>query len=119
MIYLIANLTGHEINILNYPDLTLNKVIPICPFEPSLRAYANCLPCDNIEDIPVIKFKYSLKEPLDYLLNLSTKYDGIIVSKITADALISIGYTGAIYITGKKLYRSDGLIGIAELSLYN
>ena len=42
-------------------------------------------------------------------------YEGIIVSKITAECLRELGYTENVYITGRKFYLHGKMIGVREL----
>lgn len=63
------------------------------------------------------KLFYKINFTDDEINELIQKYDGIIVSKITAECLKDRGYRENIYIKGRKYYERGELIGVKELCI--
>lgn len=115
----LGNLTGHDINILNENNEVV-RVIKPSPFDPPLKAYCEYKKCGEVSGIPCIKSWFYLNESRNYLMELQFKYSGLIVSKITAECLKNLGYTGRLYIPSKMYKDGKGKpLGIKQLSIYN
>lgn len=63
----------------------------------------------------LFNFLETSQEKLD---GIYFKYEAIVVSKISAEALRKVGYKGTIYIIGKKIYKKGKLVGVKSLSEY-
>lgn len=78
---------------------------------------------DNLEEPPfthgirVSKLFYYSNITESKIKSLLSKYDGIIVSKITAECLKELGYNKKIYITGRKFYKNNEFLGVRELCI--
>ena len=71
----------------------------------------------KIDGVKLSKLFYKINITDDEINELIRKYDGIIVSKITAECLKDRGYRENIYITGRKFYESGEFIGVKELCI--
>ena len=71
----------------------------------------------KIDGVKLSKLFYKINFTDDEINELIRKYDGIIVSKITAECLKDRGYCENIYITGRKYYERGELIGVKELCI--
>lgn len=116
----IENLTGHVITFVNKENKKFGYIYPSEVEEP-LRAFAKYTKLDDINGFPTSLLEYKVEAPDTTLKRLESRYEAIIVSKITADGLRKRGYKGTIYITGRKHYNlaTKELLGVRELSLYN
>ena len=114
---MIANLTGHDIHIVNKFGEVV-KTIETCPYEEPIRAEVKQRRLNRIEGIKVTKLYYNTDVSLVKMRELTQKYSCIIVSKITAEALKAQGFTDNIYISGRKFYLYGELVGVKELSKF-
>ena len=71
----------------------------------------------RIDGVKLSKLYYKINMTDDEINELIRKYDGIIVSKITAECLKELGYTEGIYITGRKFYKYGEFLGVKELCI--
>lgn len=111
----IANLTGRTIN---FTDYDFNALYELPPSEElTLRTEYSV---EVIQTVPFLITKIHHKVNLTHeeMQELKEKYPNILVSKITADALIAQGYTGNIFVTGRKVHSKEGLEGVKELVYY-
>lgn len=114
----IVNLTGHEINIIK--DGEIVKTIEPSKNERPLRASMSYREIESVNDIPCAIMNFNVVVSEGLLNYYKVAYDGIIVSKLTAEALKKRGYDGDIYITGKNYIdrENGGVLGVKNLSLY-
>lgn len=113
---MLANLTGHDIYIVDKYGNIVTTIQP-CETEEPLRAEVTMRRQKKIEGIKLTKLFYNSNITERKMQELLNKYDGIIVSKITAECLKELGYIDKIYITGRKFYRHGELIGVKELCI--
>lgn len=113
---MLANLTGHDIYIVDRHGTVVTTIKP-CETEEPLRAEVTMRRQRKIEGIKLTKLYYRSNITERKMQELLNKYEGIIVSKITAECLKELGYTDKIYITGRKFYRHGELIGVKELCI--
>lgn len=113
---MLANLTGHDIYIVDRHGTVVNTIQP-CETEEPLRAEVTLRRQKKFEGIKLTKLYYKSNITERKMQELLNKYDGIIVSKITAECLKELGYTDKIYITGRKFYKHGELIGVKELCI--
>ena len=71
----------------------------------------------KIEGIKLTKLSYTSNITERKMQELLRNYDGIIVSKITAECLRDLGYIENVYITGRKFYKHGKFIGVKELCI--
>lgn len=112
----LANLTGHNIDIVDKQGNIIKTIYP-CTTEEPLRAGVTLRRQRKIEGIKLTKLYYRSNITERKMNELLHKYDGIIVSKITAECLKELGYTKGIYITGRKFYQHGEFIGVKELCI--
>lgn len=112
----IANLTGHDITIVNY-DGTIIKVIKPCEYEEPIRASTTFKNIGHCEGAPLDTINFSCDISDEKMKELQRNYSLIIVSKITAECLKQRGYSD-IYITGRKYFLEGEMIGVHSLSKY-
>lgn len=113
---MLANLTGHNIYIVDRYGTVVTTIQP-CEMEEPLRAEVTMRRQKKIEGIKLTKLYYRSNITEIKMQELLNKYDGIIVSKITAECLKELGYTDNIYITGRKFYKHGEFIGVKELCI--
>lgn len=113
---MLANLTGHDIYIVDRHGNIVTTIHP-CETEETLRAEVTMRRQKKIEGIKLTRLYYKSNITERKMQELLNKYDGIIVSKITAECLKELGYTDKIYITGRKFYKHGELIGVKELCI--
>ena len=113
---MLANLTGHDICIVDRYGNILTTIKP-CEAEEPLRAEVTMRRQKKIEGIKLTKLYYRSNITERKMQELLTKYDGIIVSKITAECLKELGYTEKVYITGRKFYKYGEFLGVKELCI--
>lgn len=113
---MLANLTGHDIYIVDRFGNVVTTIKP-CETEEPLRAEVTMRGQRKIEGIKLTKLFYTSNITERKMQELLNKYDGIIVSKITAECLKELGHTDKIYITGRKFYKHGELIGVKELCI--
>ena len=112
----IKNLTGHEITIVDRQGNIIKNIEPDEKLEP-LRADFSMVDITYLEGVPVSILSFKVNYPAEDLRRLESEYEALIVSKITAEGLRSIGYRGTLLIAGRKFYQKGELIGVNELSL--
>lgn len=113
---MLANLTGHDICIVDkFGDIV--TIIKPCETEEPLRAEVTMRRQRKIEGIKLTKMYYRSNITEGKMSELLNKYEGIIVSKITAECLKELGYTEGIYITGRKFYKYGEFLGVKELCM--
>lgn len=112
----IANLTGHDITIINY-DGTIIKTIKPCEYEEPIRASITFKNIGHCEGAPLDTINFSCDISDEKMKELQRNYSLIIVSKITAECLKQRGYSD-IYITGRKYFLEGEMIGVRSLSKY-
>lgn len=112
----IANLTGHDITIVNY-DGTIIKVIKPCEYEEPIRASITFENIGYCEGAPLDTINFYCEISDEKMKELQRNYSLIVVSKITAECLKQKGYSD-IYITGRKYFLEGELIGVRSLSKY-
>lgn len=111
---MLANLTGHDITIVDkYGNPT--RVIAPCETEEPLRADVSIRRMDKVDGVRLTKIHYVSNITKRKMMELFMNYEGIIVSKITAECLRELGYTENVYITGRKFYLHGKMIGVREL----
>ena len=111
---MIANLTGHDVVIVDkYGNPT--RVIAPCKTEEPLRADVSIRRLGKVDGIRLTKIHYESNITKRKMMELFMNYEGIIVSKITAECLRELGYTENVYITGRKFYLHGKMIGVREL----
>ena len=113
---MVANLTGREIVIVDRCG-NIIKTFPPCLTEEPMRAEVTLRRQKKIDGVKLSKLFYKINFTDDEINELIRKYDGIIVSKITAECLKDRGYRENIYITGRKFYESGEFIGVKELCI--
>ena len=111
---MLANLTGHDITIVDKYGKVI-RVIPPCETEESLRADASIRRMGKVDGVRLTKIYYESNITKRKMMELFMNYEGIIVSKITAECLQELGYKENIYITGRKFYLHGKMIGVKEL----
>ena len=112
----IANLTGHDIMIVDHNG-TITKVIKPCEYEEPIRAsitFENIVYC---EGAPLDTINFSCDISDEKMKELQRNYSLIVVSKITAECLKQRGYKD-IYITGRKFFLKGEMVGVRSLSKY-
>ena len=112
----IANLTGHDIMIVDH-DGTITKVIKPCEYEEPIRASTTFKNIGHCEGAPLDTINFSCDISDEKMKELQRNYSLIIVSKITAECLKQRGYSD-IYITGRKYFLEGEMIGVRSLSKY-
>lgn len=111
---MLANLTGHNVVIVDkYGNHT--RVIAPCETEEPLRADVSIRRMGKVDGVRLTKIHYVSNITKRKMMELFMNYEGIIVSKITAECLRELGYTKNIYITGRKFYLHGKMIGVKEL----
>lgn len=111
---MLANLTGHDITIVDkYGNPT--RVIAPCEIEEPLRADVSIRRMGKVDGVRLTKIHYVSNITKRKMMELFMNYEGIIVSKITAECLRELGYTENVYITGRKFYLHGKMIGVREL----
>lgn len=111
---MLANLTGHDIMIVDkYGNPT--RVIAPCETEEPLRADVSIHRMGKVDGVRLTKIHYVSNITKRKMMELFMNYEGIIVSKITAECLRELGYTENVYITGRKFYLHGKMIGVREL----
>ena len=111
---MLANLTGHDITIVDkYGNLT--RVIAPCETEEPLRADVSIRRMGKVDGVRLTKIHYVSNITKRKMMELFMNYEGIIVSKITAECLRELGYTENVYITGRKFYLHGKMVGVREL----
>lgn len=111
---MLANLTGHDVVIVDkYGNPT--RVIAPCETEEPLRADVSIRRMGKVDGVRLTKIHYVSNITKRKMMELFMNYEGIIVSKITAECLRELGYTGNVYITGRKFYLHGKMIGVREL----
>lgn len=113
---MLANLTGHNIDIVDKQGNIIKTLFP-CDKEEPLRAEVSLRKKRKIEGIKLTKLSYTSNITERKMQELLRNYDGIIVSKITAECLRDLGYTENVYITGRKFYKHGKFIGVKELCI--
>lgn len=113
---MIANLTGHEITLVDRLGNVVQVIEP-CPYEEPIRAEVGQRRLGRIEGIRVTKLYYNTNVSKAKMKELLQKYDGIVVSKISAEALREQGFRKGIYITGRKFFLHGEFKGVKELSV--
>lgn len=111
----IGNLTGHEITILD-DNLEVKQSFYVSKYHKPLRAEVYYKDEEPLAGCPVIKALFHLNISQKYLRELENYYDAVIVSKITGQCLIDLGFNGEIYIPSKMFYKLGKPIGIKKLS---
>ena len=105
---MLANLTGHDVVIVDkYGNPTR--------VEEPLRADVSIRRMGKIDGVRLTKIHYVSNITKRKMMELFMNYEGIIVSKITAECLRELGYTENVYITGRKFYLHGKMIGVREL----
>ena len=111
---MIANLTGHDVVIVDKYGKPI-RVIKPCDKEEPLRADVSIRRMGKVDGIRLTKIYYESNITKRKMLELFMNYEGIIVSKITAECLKELGYTNNVYITGRKFYLHGKMVGVKEL----
>lgn len=111
---MLANLTGHDITIVDKYGKVI-RVIPPCETEEPLRADVSIRRMGKVDGVRLTKIYYESNITRRKMMELFMNYEGIIVSKITAECLRELGYKENIYITGRKFYLHGKMIGVKEL----
>ena len=111
---MLANLTGHDITIVDKYGKVI-RVIPPCETEEPLRAGVSIRRMGKVDGVRLTKIYYESNITKRKMMELFMNYEGIIVSKITAECLRELGYKENIYITGRKFYLHGKMIGVKEL----
>lgn len=112
----IKNLTGHDVTIVDRQGNTIKNIEADKELDP-LRADFSMVDITYVEGVPVSVLSFKVNYPREELNRLESKYEALIVSKITAEGLRSIGYKGTLLIAGRKFYKRGELVGVNELSL--
>ena len=111
---MLANLTGHDVVIVDkYGNPT--RVIAPCETEEPLRADVSIRRMGKVDGVRLTKIHYVSNITKRKMMELFMNYEGIIVSKITAECLRELGYTENVNITGRKFYLHGKMIGVREL----
>lgn len=111
---MLANLTGHDVVIVDkYGNPT--RIIAPCETEEPLRADVSIRRMGKVDGVRLTKIHYESNITKRKMMELFMNYEGIIVSKITAECLRELGYTKNVYITGRKFYLHGKMIGVKEL----
>lgn len=111
---MLANLTGHDVVIVDkYGNPT--RVIAPCETEEPLRADVSIRRMGKVDGVRLTKIHYVSNITKRKMMELFMYYEGIIVSKITAECLRELGYTKNVYITGRKFYLHGKMVGVREL----
>lgn len=111
---MLANLTGHDVVIVDkYGNPT--RVIAHCETEEPLRADVSIRRMGKVDGVRLTKIHYVSNITKRKMMELFMNYEGIIVSKITAECLRELGYTENVYITGRKFYLHGKMVGVREL----
>lgn len=111
---MLANLTGHDITIVNKYGKVI-RVIPPCETEEPLRADVSIRRMGKVDGVRLTKIYYESNITKRKMMELFMNYEGIIVSKITAECLRELEYKENIYITGRKFYLHGKMVGVKEL----
>lgn len=112
----MKNLTGHPVTLCTEEGEVLHY-IPMSEERP-LRASILKSHKTSPEGFKVAEMVYSLKNDMERLKRLSEAQESVLVSHIMGNILKDIGYKGAIYTTGKKVYKDGNLVGCQELVEY-
>lgn len=112
----IANLTGHDIMIVDHNG-TITKVIKPCEYEEPIRASITFENIGYCEGAPLDTINFSCGISDEKMKELQRNYSLIVVSKITAECLKQKGYKD-IYITGRKFFLEGEMVGVRSLSKY-
>lgn len=112
----IANLTGHDIMIVDHNG-TITKVIKPCEYEEPIRASITFENIGYCEGAPLDTIYFSCDISDEKMKELQRNYSLIVVSKITAECLKQKGYKD-IYITGRKFFLEGEMVGVRSLSKY-
>lgn len=112
----IANLTGHDIMIVDHNG-TIIKVIKPCEYEEPIRASITFKNIGYCEGAPLDTINFSCDISDEKMKELQRNYSLIVVSKITAECLKQRGYKD-IYITGRKFSLEGEMVGVRSLSKY-
>lgn len=113
---MLANLTGHDVVIVDkYGNPA--RVIPPCETEEPLRADVSIRRMGKVDGVRLTKIHYVSNITKRKMMELFMNYEGIIVSKITAECLRELGYTKNVYITGRKFYLHGKMVGVRELCI--
>lgn len=112
----IANLTGHDITIVNYEG-TIIKTIKSCEYEEPIRASIQFKNLGHCEGAPLDIITHSCDISDEKMKELQRNYSIIVVSKITAECLKQKGYKD-IFITGRKFFLNGEMVGVRSLSKY-
>lgn len=112
----IANLTGHDIMIVDHNG-TITKIIKPCEYEEPIRASITFENIGHCEGAPLDTIYFSCDISDEKMKELQRNYSLIVVSKITAECLKQRGYSD-IYITGRKYFLEGEMIGVRSLSKY-
>lgn len=112
----IANLTGHDITIVNHEGKIIKQIKP-CEYEEPIRASTDFKNIGHCEGAPLDTINFSCDISDEKMKELQRNYSLIIVSKITAECLKQRGYSD-IYITGRKYFLEGEMIGVRSLSKY-
>lgn len=112
----IANLTGHDITIVNYEG-TIIKTIKTCEYEEPIRASIQFESLGHCEGAPLDIITHSCDISDEKMKELQRNYSIIVVSKITAECLKQKGYKD-IFITGRKFFLNGEMVGVRSLSKY-
>lgn len=111
---MLANLTGHDVVIVDkYGNPT--RVIAPCETEEPLRADVSIHRMGKVDGVGLTKIHYVSNITKRKMMELFMNYEGIIVSRITAECLRELGYTENVYITGRKFYLHGKMVGVREL----
>lgn len=111
---MLANLTRHDITIVDKYGNPVRVIAP-CETEEPLRADVSIRRMGKVDGVRLTKIHYESNITKRKMMELFMNYEGIIVSKITAECLRELGYTENVYITGRKFYLHGKMIGVKEL----
>lgn len=111
----IGNLTGHCVDIVN-DDLDVVQQFYVSRMHEALRAEVYYKDEEPLAGCPVIKALFHLNISQKYLRELENCYDAVIVSKITGQCLMELGFRGEIYIPSKMFYKYGKPVGVKKLS---
>ena len=111
---MLANLTGHDITIVDKYGKVIRVILP-CETEEPLRADVSIRRMGKVDGVRLTKIYYESNITKRKMMELFMNYEGIIVSKITAECLRELGYKENIYITGRKFYLHGKMVGVKEL----
>lgn len=112
----IANLTGHDITIVNHEGKIIKQIKP-CEYEEPIRASTDFKNIGYCEGVPLDTINFFCDISDEKMKELKRNYLIIVVSKITAECLKQRGYKD-IYITGRKFFLEGEMVGVRSLSKY-